>query len=45
MSRARIIPRMGGFPEVHSFQCGQCGEVLSVETDAPWESRREDLPD
>jgi hypothetical protein len=46
MSRARVIPRMGGFPAIHSFECNACGEVLSVETDArSLDARREDSPD
>jgi hypothetical protein len=29
MKLARVTPRVGGLPELHSFECRPCGVVLT----------------
>jgi predicted RNA-binding Zn-ribbon protein involved in translation (DUF1610 family) len=31
MKLARIIPKLGGLPELRTFQCASCGEVVTIE--------------
>jgi hypothetical protein len=35
MVRVRVTPRIGGLPELSTFQCGNCGEVETVAADDP----------
>lgn len=32
MKLARVIPAVAGHPELRSFECADCREVLTVET-------------
>jgi hypothetical protein len=31
MQLSRVTPAVAGHPELHSFKCGACGEVLTAE--------------
>jgi hypothetical protein len=31
MQLSRVTPAVAGHPELHSFQCAACGEVLTTE--------------
>ena len=33
MKLARIIPKLGGLPELQTFQCIDCEEVVTIEKD------------
>jgi hypothetical protein len=33
MALARVFPRFGSYPELRSFQCLDCGHVITVEED------------
>lgn len=35
MQRARVMPAVAGHPELHSFECAVCGEVLTTEVPPP----------
>jgi hypothetical protein len=34
MKLARALPKLGALPELLTYQCPQCGEVLTVEGEA-----------
>ena len=34
MQLTRVIPAVAGHPELHSFVCTDCGEVLTTEVPA-----------
>jgi hypothetical protein len=31
MALVRITPKLGGLPELHTFRCEECGEVMTNE--------------
>jgi hypothetical protein len=31
MKIARIVPKLGGLPELWTFQCAQCNEVMTIK--------------
>ena len=33
MAPVHTVPKMGGFPELRSYRCTACGEVVTVECD------------
>ena len=33
MTLAKITPKLGGLPELHTFRCEGCGEVMTDEVD------------
>jgi hypothetical protein len=33
MRLSRVTPKLGGFPELRSYQCGDCAHVLTIECD------------
>jgi hypothetical protein len=35
MRLIRVLPAVAGHPELHSFKCDGCGEVVTTETPPP----------
>jgi hypothetical protein len=35
MRLSRVMPAVAGHPELHSFECDACGEVLTTEAPPP----------
>ena len=33
MALARVTPKLGGLPELHTFRCEECGEVETYEVE------------
>jgi hypothetical protein len=31
MVLARIVPKFGAYPELRTFQCANCGHVVTIE--------------
>jgi len=41
MHLARVLPKLGAFPELHTFRCLSCGEVDTRDASAAVSGRAE----
>jgi hypothetical protein len=41
MTLARITPKIGPYPELHSFRCDSCQEVVTIENEESGAARND----